>query len=203
MIVKAKKLLRGKVIMKRAQKMLALLFLLVLWGCAFDYPFESEVDEDARRGDAEAMANRNMGYIPDEQAKIEPVDSLDNVHWISPDEYFEAEYQLGLSYLKGDGVPKDHPKAFDKFSYVSRNYYWQESANYELARCYLKGIGTKKNLEEAYYWMTIAAAKDHPEAIHQKKIMDGYISRETREKATQRAEEYFQKNARLPVILPE
>ncbi len=188
--------------MTRTLKLLVSLLLLFFWGCANDVPFESEVDKDARRGDSEAIANRNMGYVPDAEEKIKPADNMDDVHWVTPDEYFEGQYQLGLAYLHGDGYPQDDTEAFNKFNSAS-TYYWHINANYELARCYLNGTGTRKNLEEAYYWMSIAAAKEHPEAIRQKKIMDGYISQETKQKATQRAEEYFQKNARLPVTLPE
>lgn len=189
--------------MKRTQKLLASLLLLLFWGCAYDIPFESEVDEDARRGDMEAMANRNMGYIPDQNSVTELADTLDNVHWITPAEWWEAEYQLGLVYLHGDGYPKDYTEAFNKFSNVSYHASWHLNANYELARCYLNGTGTKKNLEEAYYWIIIAAEKGHPEAIRQKKIMDGYIGPEIKREATQRADEYFGKNAKLPGALPE
>lgn len=176
--------------------------LLLLCACTIETPYKNEIDEDARRGDMEAMANRDMGYNTDKKAAAEPEDTFDNVHWPSPGEYWEAEYQRGLGFLHGDPQAQNDAEAYNIFSSAVRNGR-HVGAMYELARCYLNGVGTKKNLEEAYYWMSIAAAQEHPEAIRQMKIMDGYISQETKQKATQRADEYLGKNIQVPSGLPK
>ena len=68
--------------------------------------------------------------------------------------YPPALTNLGLCYLKGEGVNKDERKAFDCFHEASKLNYAQ--AQYFLAGCYAKGIGVKYDKESARVWMAIA-----------------------------------------------
>ena len=68
--------------------------------------------------------------------------------------YPPALTNLGLCYLKGEGVNKDERKAFDSFHEASKLNYAQ--AQYFLAGCYAKGIGVKYDKESARVWMAIA-----------------------------------------------
>ncbi len=67
----------------------------------------------------------------------------------------DAQFQLGLAFLLGDGVSKSNEKAF---------YYYKLSAEqnlaegqFELAECYADGIGVKKSEESAKYYYKLSS----------------------------------------------
>lgn len=71
----------------------------------------------------------------------------------------EAQYYLGLLYLKGVGVEKQPQQAFNWMLAAAEQQYLE--AQYELARMYSKGIGTGENPQETLRWLTRAADDGH------------------------------------------
>lgn len=57
----------------------------------------------------------------------------------------EGMAEVGLCYLKGEGVKKNDNLAFEWLSRSNDGRY----RSYHLAQCYLKGIGTNKDIEKA------------------------------------------------------
>jgi TPR repeat protein len=71
----------------------------------------------------------------------------------------QAMTNLGLMYLKGEGVEKDYTKAREWFEKGSD--YDNDSANYNLALMYQTKIGVEEDMEKAVDYFRRAVAKNH------------------------------------------
>lgn len=162
--------------------------VLTFAGCMLEDRYESEVDKDARWGDAEARANQNMGYREAPSTGIQFPDTLQFVAKPTLQDRYEDMYQHGLQYASGEGVAPDAAKAFQCFLEASARG-WHAKAQYELAKCYKNGKGTKKNLEEAYYWMSLAAQQGNQDAVRECASMQGYVSDKIQARVRQRIRE--------------
>ncbi|WP_072679542.1 NifU family protein [Arcobacter sp. LA11] len=74
----------------------------------------------------------------------------------------QAMANLGLMYLKGEGVNKDFSKAKEWFEEASK--YDNDSANFNLALMYQTKIGVEEDLEKAKEYFRRAVAKNHTQA---------------------------------------
>lgn len=74
----------------------------------------------------------------------------------------QAMANLGLMYLKGEGVEKDYQKAKEWFENASQ--YANDSANYNLALMYQTKIGVEEDLDKAIHYFRQAVAKNHTQA---------------------------------------
>jgi len=144
-------------------------------GCVIADRYESEVDKDARWGDAEARANQNMGYREAPSTGVQFPDTLKAFPDVNLKAKYEQIYQQGLAYATGEGASQDANKAFKCFLEAADRGRHANAA-YELGKCYKSGKGTKKNLEEAYYWMNISAMLGNQEAERESIAMKGYLS---------------------------
>jgi len=71
----------------------------------------------------------------------------------------QAMANLGLMYLKGEGVSKDYVKAKDWFESASE--FENASANYNLALMYQSRIGVDENIDKAIDYFRLAVKKNH------------------------------------------
>ena len=94
--------------------------------------------------------------------------------------HFGAQYELGMSYLKGDGVDKDEKKAFELFEKAALK--GDNNAQYQLALCYQHGKGTNKDFVKAYAWLKIASVGSGAEI---QAARDGLMEQLTPEQLTQ------------------
>ena len=69
----------------------------------------------------------------------------------------EASWKLGLSYLKGIGVPKDEAKAAEWLKKAAN--LGHRRAQVALSDLYLNGIGVPRDYVRAYTWASIAAER--------------------------------------------
>ena len=74
----------------------------------------------------------------------------------------QAMANLGLMYLKGEGVEKDYSKAKEWFDEASK--YDNDSANFNLALMYQTKIGVEEDVEKAKEYFRRAVAKNHTQA---------------------------------------
>ncbi|MDG1982663.1 MAG: tetratricopeptide repeat protein, partial [Alphaproteobacteria bacterium] len=72
----------------------------------------------------------------------------------------KAQYNLGIMYKKGLGVPVNHNEAFGWF-FLSSNQ-GNILANYALGHSYYKGSGVKKNYQLALRSFEYAGIRGHP-----------------------------------------
>lgn len=71
----------------------------------------------------------------------------------------QAMANLGLMYLKGEGVDKDYTKAREWFEQASE--FENDSANYNLALMYQSKIGVDEDIEKAIEYFRRAVKKNH------------------------------------------
>ena len=74
----------------------------------------------------------------------------------------EAEFNLGLVYLQGDGTPKDAARAASWFEKSARQGYAE--AQFRLGRMYARGEGVRTDPAKAFGWIEKAADQGHAEA---------------------------------------
>jgi len=74
----------------------------------------------------------------------------------------QAMANLGLLYLKGEGVAKDYSKAKELFEEASK--YDNDSANFNLGQMYQAQIGVKEDEQKAIHYFRKAVQKGHKQA---------------------------------------
>jgi uncharacterized protein len=99
----------------------------------------------------------------------------------------EAQFNLGLLYLDGHGVPQSAAEAVNWFRRAAEQDYAQ--AQHNLGAMYGSGQGVKRDYIQAYKWLNLCAAKGNAGCITQrdliaKKLKPGQIS-EAQRLATQ------------------
>lgn len=157
-------------------------------GCEFDY--QSVVDfyrANIQHGDDEAHMALARFYT--EYGKFqEAIEIYDSITMISP----EADYQIGLLYLKG--VMEDPPKP----DYIQAAYYFRNAADrnhiqaaYEYGRICLRPSGRfRKNFPNAEKYLKIAADNGIADAQYLLAFMynSGHVT-----KSPEKAVEYYEK----------
>jgi TPR repeat protein/antitoxin component YwqK of YwqJK toxin-antitoxin module len=73
-----------------------------------------------------------------------------------------AHSNIGLMYLKGDGVAQDYKKA--KQWFLKAAELGQDEASFYLGIIYQHGLGVSKNIDKAVEWWTAAAEKGYAKA---------------------------------------
>ena len=67
----------------------------------------------------------------------------------------KAQYNLGVCYENGHGVPQDYSKAVEWYRKSAEQGH--AAAQYNLGVCYYNGIGVPKNTKKAMVWLRRAA----------------------------------------------
>lgn len=66
-----------------------------------------------------------------------------------------AQFNLGLDYTKGQGVPQDYAEAAKWYRKAADQ--GEAAAQYNLGRLYVVGHGVTLDYEEAYFWLILAS----------------------------------------------
>jgi len=80
-----------------------------------------------------------------------------------------AQYNLGLLYLDGHGVPQSPVEAANWFRRAAEQDYTQ--AQHNLGAMYGTGQGVKRDFVQAYKWMNICAAKGNAGCVTQRDLI--------------------------------
>ena len=75
----------------------------------------------------------------------------------------EAQFQLAMRYVRGEGVERDYEEAFDWLEVAAKNKH--PYAQFRLGMAYLIGLGVKKDMFEAAIWFSAAATQDVDAAV--------------------------------------
>ena len=78
----------------------------------------------------------------------------------------EAQYDLGLKYVNGTGVPEDTAEAVRWFRMAAEQEF--APAQYNLGVGYANGAGVPENYVLAYAWFNLAAAQGDEGAVREK-----------------------------------
>lgn len=110
-----------------------------------------------------------IGYMYDEGEGI-PCSYKSAIYWYklaASNGNSTAMNNLGAMYSKGNGVSRDSTKAFELYREAydaSDNKSSEGRIMYNLGLCYKYGRGTKKNLEEAKYWLSRSVKAGYKDA---------------------------------------
>lgn len=101
----------------------------------------------------------------------------------------EMQYELGMRYMTGDGVPKNETKAVEWFQQAARRN--NIPAQFELSKAYLEGIGTEKNAKEGDKLLRILLEKEYADALYYEGIRLANTTDRMHEFEEMRAEGFF------------
>jgi TPR repeat protein len=80
-----------------------------------------------------------------------------------------AQFNLGMLYDKGDGVPQDYVQARQWYNKAANQGY--AAAQVNLGILYLLGRGGPEDYQFALYWLRLAAKQENAEALTQLGLM--------------------------------
>jgi len=80
-----------------------------------------------------------------------------------------AQYNLGLLYLDGHGVPQSLAEAANWFRRAAEQDYTE--AQHNLGAMYGSGQGVKRDYVQAYKWLNICAAKGNAGCVAQRDLV--------------------------------
>ncbi len=145
----------------------------------------------AEKGDAEAFYDLgaallvgNLGIAKDE---------VEAVKWLrkaAEQNLAEAQYNLGVCHLEGEGVPKDEMEAVKWFRKAAEQNY--DQAQYNLGLCYAEGIGVTKDYVEAYKWWLLAAAAGQENSKSDMPQMESLMTQEQIAEGKRRADDWLE-----------
>jgi len=81
----------------------------------------------------------------------------------------EAQFNLGLLYLDGHGVPQSSVEAANWFRRAAEQDY--AAAQHNLGAMYGSGQGVKRDFVQAYKWLNICAAKGNSGCVTQRDLI--------------------------------
>lgn len=93
----------------------------------------------------------------------------------------KAQYNLGLMYNNGQGVPQDYKQAVIWFQKASEQ--GVAEAQYNLGVMYANGKGVPQDYTLAYMWLNLAAAGGYESAVNNRDIVAKKMTRKQIEKA--------------------
>ena len=79
---------------------------------------------------------------------------------------YSAQFNIGLMYQEGQGVPRDYAQAAQWFERAANQGY--AKAQHNLGAMYGAGRGVKKDYVQAYKWMSLCASKGEPGCASQR-----------------------------------
>ncbi len=80
-----------------------------------------------------------------------------------------TQFNLGLLYLDGHGVPQDYAEAAKWFRRAAEQGYTE--AQHNLGAMYGSGQGVRRDYVEAYKWLNICAAKGNAGCLSQRELV--------------------------------
>ena len=102
-----------------------------------------------------------------------------------------AQYNLGLMYANGEGVPEDDVEAVRWYRLAADQGLVEAQSN--LGAMYGSGEGVPRNYLTAYAWFNIAAASGHEDAINNRSIAEQQMTPSQIAEAQQLSAEIYER----------
>lgn len=99
-----------------------------------------------------------------------------------------TQFNVGLLYLDGHGVPQDYAEAAKWFRRAAEQGYTE--AQHNLGAMYGSGQGVRKDFVEAYKWLNICAAKGNTGCSAQRELVSKKLKRAQLEEAQRLSSEF-------------
>ena len=106
--------------------------------------------------------------------------------------YIDAQYNLGIMYDNGKGVPQDYQEAVKWYRLAAEQGY--SSAQHNIAYMYYNGQGVKIDKIYAYMWASIASSNGFENSKGMLEALSKEMTPSQIEKAQDLARECFKKN---------
>jgi len=97
----------------------------------------------------------------------------------------EAQFNLGLIYANGRGVPQDHKEAVKWYRLSTKQ--GTAEAQYNLGLMYAKGRGVPQDYVLTHMWFNIAGSNGMKDAIKNRAIVEKRMTQQQIEKAQEMA----------------
>ena len=91
---------------------------------------------------------------------------------------FRAQFNLGVMYAAGQGVPKDDQQAL--FWYRKAADQGDDFAQFNLGVMYALGRGVPKDDQQAYFWWLLASVSGGAEAVKNRDLIESRITPQQR-----------------------
>ncbi|HLJ48233.1 MAG TPA: tetratricopeptide repeat protein [Bryobacteraceae bacterium] len=85
-----------------------------------------------------------------------------------------AQFNIGLMYFDGKGVPQDFEKAVEWFRRAANQGYAKAQKN--LGEMYYSGKGVKRDYVQAYVWLSVCAASGDQNCVDHRDIVAGKLN---------------------------
>jgi len=99
-----------------------------------------------------------------------------------------AQYDLGLMYDKGQGVPQSDAEALQWYERAAEQ--GEPRAQYNLGLMHLNGQGVPPDLVTAYYWVSLSASHGNQHAMDARDFISEKMSAEQIAEGKRRVREY-------------
>ncbi len=104
-----------------------------------------------------------------------PPHDFDAVKKAAEQGHADAQYNLGVMYANGDGVPEDYAEAVRWFRKAAEQ--GDALAQARLGVMYATGEGVPEDVIQAYAWISLASAQGVENAKEAKEILTGEMTR--------------------------
>ena len=101
----------------------------------------------------------------------------------------DAQNNLGVMYLNGEGVAKDYSEAVKWYRLAAEQGSYQAQVN--LGFMYATGKGVSQDYKEAYAWLHMAAAQGNSDAKRNREIAAKNLSHTDLSKAEDLSRKYY------------
>ena len=105
-----------------------------------------------------------------------------------------AQYDLGLMYDKGVGVPQSDSKAMQWYERAAEQ--GESRAEYNLGLMHLNGQGVSPDLVKAYYWISLSAGHGNSRALDARDYVTERMSAEQLAEGKRLVRDYEEMTAR-------
>src|SRR5437899_2478129 len=102
-----------------------------------------------------------------------------------------AQFNLGVMYNFGEGVPQDDKEALRWYRLAAEQGH--HLAQFILGSRYAAGDGVRQDYVQSYMWLSLAAAQGHKKASHARDLAAGQMSPSQIAKAQQLARKWKSK----------
>jgi TPR repeat protein len=103
----------------------------------------------------------------------------------------EAQFNLGLMYYNGQGVPQEYKAAVQWFRKAAEQ--GDAEAQFNMGSMYYNGESVPQDYSEAYAWCNIAAVQGHENAAENRGIVAEKLSPSALSEARSLSNKYYEK----------
>ncbi len=117
-------------------------------------------------------------------------DDFDAVKKAAEQGHVDAQYNLGIMYANGEGVPQDYAEAARWYRQAAEQGH--ASAQHNLGAMYANGEGVPEDDIQAYAWISIASAQGIEIAKNAKERLTGEMTRAEIAEAQKLSRKYWE-----------